>query len=60
MLQYVGSDEVIMARAVKWVHDVIPDTPYAITENFRNKLFNEITLPMVSLIKITLPMVSLI
>ncbi len=33
MLQYVGS--------VKWVHDVIPETPYAITENFMNKLFNE-------------------
>jgi ethanolamine-phosphate cytidylyltransferase len=30
-----------MVRAVKWVHDVIPDAPYAITEDFMNKLFNE-------------------
>ncbi|KAI4965528.1 hypothetical protein ZWY2020_051617 [Hordeum vulgare] len=30
-----------MVRAVKWVDDVIPDAPYAITEDFMNKLFNE-------------------
>ncbi|KAK8447152.1 hypothetical protein SEVIR_8G008700v4 [Setaria viridis] len=31
----------IMVRAVKWVDDVIPDAPYAITEEFMNKLFTE-------------------
>ncbi|EEC68755.1 hypothetical protein OsI_37278 [Oryza sativa Indica Group] len=34
-------ERLIMVRAVKWVHDVIPDAPYAITEDFMNKLFNE-------------------
>ena len=31
----------IIVRAVKWVHDIIQDAPYAITEDFMNKLFNE-------------------
>ncbi|KAJ6804687.1 ethanolamine-phosphate cytidylyltransferase [Iris pallida] len=31
----------IMVGAVKWVDEVIPDAPYAITEEFMNKLFNE-------------------
>ena len=31
----------IMVRAVKWVDDIIPDAPYAITEEFMNKLFTE-------------------
>ncbi|XP_042487084.1 ethanolamine-phosphate cytidylyltransferase [Macadamia integrifolia] len=31
----------IMVSAVKWVDEVIPDAPYAITEDFMNKLFNE-------------------
>jgi glycerol-3-phosphate cytidylyltransferase-like family protein len=30
-----------MVRAVKWVDDIIPDAPYAITEEFMNKLFND-------------------
>lgn len=30
-----------MVHAVKWVDDIIPDAPYAITEEFINKLFNE-------------------
>ena len=30
-----------MVRAVKWVDDIIPDAPYAITEEFMNKLFTE-------------------
>ncbi|KAL6597463.1 hypothetical protein ACP70R_046903 [Stipagrostis hirtigluma subsp. patula] len=34
-------ERMIMVRAVKWVDDVIPDAPYAITEDFMNKLFNE-------------------
>ena len=31
----------IMVSAVKWVDDIIPDAPYAITEEFMNKLFTE-------------------
>ncbi|KAL6871027.1 hypothetical protein ACP4OV_014875 [Aristida adscensionis] len=34
-------ERMIMVRAVKWVDDVIPDAPYAITEDFMHKLFNE-------------------
>ncbi|CAD6258592.1 unnamed protein product [Miscanthus lutarioriparius] len=34
-------DRMIMVRAVKWVDDIIPGAPYAITEEFMNKLFNE-------------------
>lgn len=30
-----------MAQAVKWVDEVIPDAPYAITEEFMKKLFDE-------------------
>lgn len=30
-----------MVAAVKWVDEVIPDAPYAITEEFMNKLFNK-------------------
>ncbi|KAF5202671.1 Ethanolamine-phosphate cytidylyltransferase [Thalictrum thalictroides] len=32
---------IIMVSAVKWVDEVIPDAPYAITEEFMKKLFNE-------------------
>lgn len=31
----------IMVNAVKWVDEVIPDAPYAITEEFMRKLFDE-------------------
>lgn len=31
----------IMVSAVKWVDEVIPDAPYAITEDFMRKLFDE-------------------
>jgi ethanolamine-phosphate cytidylyltransferase len=31
----------VMVGAVKWVDDVIPDAPYAITEDFMKKLFTE-------------------
>ena len=31
----------LMVGAVKWVDEVIPDAPYAITEEFMNKLFTE-------------------
>jgi len=31
----------IMVGAVKWVDEVIPDAPYAITEEFMHKLFND-------------------
>ncbi|CAN6167091.1 unnamed protein product [Urochloa humidicola] len=31
----------IIVCAVKWVDDIIPDVPYAIAEEFANKLFNE-------------------
>ncbi|AQK57092.1 ethanolamine-phosphate cytidylyltransferase [Zea mays] len=34
-------ERMVMVRAVKWVDDIIPDAPYAITEEFMNKLFNE-------------------
>ncbi|TVU27226.1 hypothetical protein EJB05_29823 [Eragrostis curvula] len=34
-------ERMIMVGAVKWVDDVIPDAPYAITEEFMYKLFNE-------------------
>lgn len=30
-----------MVNAVKWVDEVIPDAPYAITEEFMKKLFDE-------------------
>lgn len=30
-----------MVSGVKWVDDIIPDAPYAITKEFMNKLFNE-------------------
>lgn len=30
-----------MASAIKWVDEVIPNAPYAITEDFMNKLFTE-------------------
>jgi ethanolamine-phosphate cytidylyltransferase len=31
----------IMVSAVKWVDEVILDAPYAITEDFMKKLFDE-------------------
>ncbi|KAG9443394.1 hypothetical protein H6P81_014734 [Aristolochia fimbriata] len=34
-------ERMIMVNAVKWVDEVIPDAPYAITEDFMYKLFNE-------------------
>ncbi|XP_074572778.1 ethanolamine-phosphate cytidylyltransferase-like [Curcuma longa] len=34
-------DRVLMVGAVKWVDEVIPDAPYAITEEFMNKLFTK-------------------
>ncbi|PIA26332.1 hypothetical protein AQUCO_09500060v1 [Aquilegia coerulea] len=34
-------ERIIMVSAVKWVDEVIPDAPYAITEEFMKKLFNE-------------------
>ncbi|KAJ3680986.1 hypothetical protein LUZ60_015475 [Juncus effusus] len=34
-------ERMIMVKAVKWVDEVIPDAPYAITEEFMHKLFNE-------------------
>uniref|UniRef100_A0A1D1YUD7 Ethanolamine-phosphate cytidylyltransferase n=1 Tax=Anthurium amnicola TaxID=1678845 RepID=A0A1D1YUD7_9ARAE len=34
-------ERMIMVGAVKWVDEVIPDAPYAITEEFMTKLFNE-------------------
>ncbi|XP_020241710.1 ethanolamine-phosphate cytidylyltransferase [Asparagus officinalis] len=34
-------ERMIMVGALKWVDDVIPDAPYAITEEFMQKLFNE-------------------
>ena len=30
-----------MVKAVKWVDEVIPDAPYAITEEFMKRLFDE-------------------
>ncbi|KAI4341902.1 hypothetical protein MLD38_026573 [Melastoma candidum] len=35
------NERMIMVRAVKWVDEVIPDAPYAITEEFMRKLFDE-------------------
>ncbi|XP_002519980.2 ethanolamine-phosphate cytidylyltransferase [Ricinus communis] len=34
-------ERMIMVNAVKWVDEVIPDAPYAITEEFMKKLFEE-------------------
>ncbi|KAL4381992.1 hypothetical protein AHAS_Ahas04G0188900 [Arachis hypogaea] len=34
-------ERMIMVNAVKWVDEVITDAPYAITEEFMKKLFNE-------------------
>lgn len=34
-------ERMIMVKAVKWVDEVIMDAPYAITEDFMNKLFND-------------------
>lgn len=34
-------ERMIMVSGVKWVDDIIPDAPYAITKEFMNKLFNE-------------------
>ncbi|GAA0180502.1 nucleotidyltransferase [Lithospermum erythrorhizon] len=34
-------ERMIMVNAVKWVDEVIPDAPYAITEEFMKKLFDE-------------------
>lgn len=34
-------ERMIMASAIKWVDEVIPNAPYAITEDFMNKLFTE-------------------
>ncbi|KAL0347616.1 UNVERIFIED_CONTAM: Ethanolamine-phosphate cytidylyltransferase [Sesamum calycinum] len=35
------NERMIMVSAVKWVDEVIPDAPYAITEDFMRKLFDE-------------------
>ncbi|KAF7845177.1 ethanolamine-phosphate cytidylyltransferase [Senna tora] len=35
------NERLIMVNAVKWVDEVITEAPYAITEEFMNKLFNE-------------------
>nr|CAB3462841.1 unnamed protein product [Digitaria exilis] len=40
-MMHYGHCQMIMVRAVKWVDDIIPDAPYAITEEFMNKLFTE-------------------
>lgn len=44
-LQFVFSPDLlyrlIMVSALKWVDEVIPDAPYAITEDFMKKLFTE-------------------
>ncbi|KAK2361415.1 ethanolamine-phosphate cytidylyltransferase [Trifolium repens] len=34
-------ERLIMVNAVKWVDEVIPEAPYAITEEFMKKLFDE-------------------
>ncbi|KAL0836956.1 hypothetical protein Bca101_088846 [Brassica carinata] len=34
-------ERMIMVKAVKWVNEVIPDAPYAITEEFMKRLFDE-------------------
>ncbi|XP_068317803.1 ethanolamine-phosphate cytidylyltransferase-like [Pyrus communis] len=35
------NERMIMVNAVKWVDEVIPDAPYAITEEFMKKLFDK-------------------
>lgn len=35
------NERMIMVSGVKWVDEVIPDAPYAITEDFMKKLFDE-------------------
>lgn len=35
------SERMVMISAIKWVDEVIADAPYAINEEFMNKLFNE-------------------
>ncbi|KAL9239058.1 hypothetical protein vseg_013413 [Gypsophila vaccaria] len=35
------NERMIMVKAVKWVDEVIPDAPYAISEDFMKKLFDE-------------------
>ncbi|KAH9621344.1 hypothetical protein KSS87_011920 [Heliosperma pusillum] len=35
------NERMIMVQAVKWVDEVIPDAPYAISEEFMKKLFEE-------------------
>ncbi|KMZ70983.1 Ethanolamine-phosphate cytidylyltransferase [Zostera marina] len=35
------NERLIMVRSLKWVDEVIPNAPYAISEDFMNKLFNE-------------------
>ncbi|PSS17705.1 Ethanolamine-phosphate cytidylyltransferase [Actinidia chinensis var. chinensis] len=35
------NERMIIVSAVKWVDEVIPDAPYAITEEFMKKLFDE-------------------
>ncbi|KAJ9693526.1 hypothetical protein PVL29_009466 [Vitis rotundifolia] len=37
----IAGFRMIMVSAVKWVDEVIPDAPYAITEDFMKKLFDE-------------------
>ncbi|KAG2289820.1 hypothetical protein Bca52824_049424 [Brassica carinata] len=34
-------ERMIMVKAIKWVDEVIPDAPYAITEEFMKRLFDE-------------------
>ncbi|RRT62096.1 hypothetical protein B296_00015162 [Ensete ventricosum] len=34
-------DQLVVGVIMKWVDEVIPDAPYAITEEFMNKLFTE-------------------
>ncbi|CAH8376367.1 unnamed protein product [Eruca vesicaria subsp. sativa] len=34
-------ERMVMVKAVKWVDEVIPDAPYAITEEFMKRLFDE-------------------
>ncbi|KAI7745059.1 hypothetical protein M8C21_034025 [Ambrosia artemisiifolia] len=40
-LRTVTCTVMLMVSAVKWVDEVIPDAPYAITEEFMKKLFDE-------------------
>ncbi|KAK4432224.1 Ethanolamine-phosphate cytidylyltransferase [Sesamum alatum] len=35
------NERMIMVSAIKWVDEVIPDAPYAITKDFMKKLFDE-------------------